>query len=114
MIETFCDALLFEEGLAATSVASYRNDLQLAARLLDKPVRSFNAGDVQNVLARMMDLQRKPTSLAHMRTSLRRYFAWLAENGYRHADRPSRTRAPAKTAAAQHRRNRRRKTAGCT
>ena len=86
MIETFCDALLFEEGLAATSVASYRNDLQLAARLLDKPVRSFDADDVQNVLARMMDLQRKPTSLAHMRTTLRRYFAWLAENGYRHDD----------------------------
>ena len=86
MIETFCDALLFEEGLAATSVTSYRNDLQLAARLLDKPVRSFDADDVQNVLARMMDLQRKPTSLAHMRTTLRRYFAWLAENGYRHDD----------------------------
>ena len=86
MIETFCDALLFEEGLAAASVASYRNDLHLATRLLDKPVRSFDADDVQNVLARMMDLQRKPASLARMRSSLRRYFAWLAENGYRHDD----------------------------
>lgn len=99
MIETFCDALLFEEGLAAASVASYRNDLQLAARLLDKPVRSFDADDVQNVLARMMDLQRKPASLARMRSSLRRYFAWLAENGYRHDDptarlEPARLRKP--------------------
>ncbi|MFC0034970.1 site-specific tyrosine recombinase XerD [Cardiobacterium valvarum] len=99
MIETFCDALLFEEGLAAASVASYRNDLHLATRLLDKPVRSFDADDVQNVLARMMDLQRKPASLARMRSSLRRYFAWLAENGYRHDDptarlEPARLRKP--------------------
>ena len=86
MTETFCDALLLEEGLAPASVGAYRNSLRLAARLLGKPVHTFTAADVQNVLARMMDAQRKPASLAHMRTSLRRYFAWLAETGQRRDD----------------------------
>ncbi|MDO4643892.1 MAG: site-specific tyrosine recombinase XerD [Cardiobacteriaceae bacterium] len=83
MIETFCDVLLLEEGLAKTSVASYRRDLNLAARLCNKSVQDFSPEDVQTVLALMMDLQRKPTSLARMRATLRRFFTWLVESEQR-------------------------------
>ena len=88
MIERFCGALWLEAGLAEASVASYRRDLQLAERLCAKPLPDFSAADVQAVLAQLLDLQRKASSLARMRVSLRRFFAWMVEERLR-ADDPT-------------------------
>ena len=88
MIERFCEAMWLEAGLAEASVASYRRDLQLAERLCAKPLSDFSAADVQAVLARLLDLQRKASSLARMRVSLRRFFAWMVEERLR-ADDPT-------------------------
>ncbi len=88
MIERFCEAMWLEAGLAEASVASYRRDLQLAERLCAKPLPDFSAADVQAVLAQLLDLQRKPSSLARMRVSLRRFFAWMVEERLR-ADDPT-------------------------
>ena len=77
-----------EAGLAEASVASYRRDLQLAERLCAKPLPDFSAADVQAVLAQLLDLQRKASSLARMRVSLRRFFAWMVEERLR-ADDPT-------------------------
>ena len=88
MIERFCEAMLLEAGLAEASVASYRRDLQLAERLCAKPLPGFSTADVQAVLAQLLDLQRKPSSLARMRVSLRRFFAWMVEEELR-ADNPA-------------------------
>ena len=88
MIERFCEAMLLEAGLAEASVASYRRDLQLAERLCEKPLPGFSTADVQAVLAQLLDLQRKPSSLARMRVSLRRFFAWMVEEELR-ADDPA-------------------------
>ncbi|WP_314261232.1 site-specific tyrosine recombinase XerD [Cardiobacterium hominis] len=88
MIERFCEAMLLEAGLAEASVASYRRDLQLAERLCAKPLPDFSAADVQAVLAQLLDLQRKASSLARMRVSLRRFFAWMVEERLR-ADDPT-------------------------
>jgi len=77
-----------EAGLAEASVASYRRDLQLAERLRAKPLPDFSAADVQAVLAQLLDLQRKASSLARMRVSLRRFFAWMVEERLR-ADDPT-------------------------
>ena len=88
MIEHFCEAMWLEAGLAEASVASYRRDLQLAERLCAKPLSDFSAADVQAVLAQLLDLQRKPSSLARMRVSLRRFFAWMVEERLR-ADDPT-------------------------
>ena len=88
MIERFCEAMWLEAGLAEASVASYRRDLQLAERLCAKPLSDFSAADVQAVLAQLLDLQRKPSSLARMRVSLRRFFAWMVEEELR-ADNPA-------------------------
>ena len=88
MIERFCEAMLLEAGLAEASVASYRCDLQLAERLCEKPLPGFSTADVQAVLAQLLDLQRKPSSLARMRVSLRRFFAWMVEERLR-ADDPT-------------------------
>ena len=88
MIERFCEAMLLEAGLAEASVASYRRDLQLAERLCAKPLPEFSAADVQAVLAQLLDLQRKASSLARMRVSLRRFFAWMVEERLR-ADDPT-------------------------
>ncbi len=88
MIERFCEAMWLETGLAEASVASYRRDLQLAERLCAKPLPDFSAADVQAVLAQLLDLQRKASSLARMRVSLRRFFAWMVEERLR-ADDPT-------------------------
>lgn len=88
MIERFCEAMLLEAGLAEASVASYRRDLQLAERLCAKALPDFSTADVQAVLAQLLDLQRKPSSLARMRVSLRRFFAWMVEEELR-ADDPT-------------------------
>ena len=88
MIERFCEAMLLEAGLAEASVASYRRDLQLAERLCEKPLPGFSTADVQAVLAQLLDLQRKASSLARMRVSLRRFFAWMVEERLR-ADDPT-------------------------
>jgi len=88
VIERFCEAMWLEAGLAEASVASYRRDLQLAERLCAKPLSDFSAADVQAVLAQLLDLQRKASSLARMRVSLRRFFAWMVEERLR-ADDPT-------------------------
>ena len=88
MIERFCEAMWLEAGLAEASVASYRRDLQLAERLCVKPLPDFSAADVQAVLAQLLDLQRKASSMARMRVSLRRFFAWMVEERLR-ADDPT-------------------------
>lgn len=88
VIERFCEAMWLEAGLAEASVASYRRDLQLAERLCAKPLSDFSAVDVQAVLAQLLDLQRKASSLARMRVSLRRFFAWMVEERLR-ADDPT-------------------------
>ena len=88
MIERFCEAMWLEAGLAEASVASYRRDLQLAERLCAKPLSDFSAADVQAVLAQLLDLQRKASSMARMRVSLRRFFAWMVEERLR-ADDPT-------------------------
>ena len=88
MIERFCEAMWLEAGLAEASVASYRRDLQLAERLCEKPLPGFSTADVQAVLAQLLDLQRKASSLARMRVSLRRFFAWMVEERLR-ADDPT-------------------------
>ena len=88
VIERFCEAMWLEAGLAEASVASYRRDLQLAERLCAKPLPDFSAADVQAVLAQLLDLQRKASSLARMRVSLRRFFAWMVEERLR-ADDPT-------------------------
>ena len=81
MIERFCEAMLLEAGLAEASV-------QLAERLCAKPLSDFSAADVQAVLAQLLDLQRKASSMARMRVSLRRFFAWMVEERLR-ADDPT-------------------------
>ena len=88
VIEHFCEAMWLEAGLAEASVASYRRDLQLAERLCAKPLSDFSAADVQAVLAQLLDLQRKASSMARMRVSLRRFFAWMVEERLR-ADDPT-------------------------
>lgn len=88
VIERFCEAMWLETGLAEASVASYRRDLQLAERLCAKPLPDFSAADVQAVLAQLLDLQRKASSMARMRVSLRRFFAWMVEERLR-ADDPT-------------------------
>ena len=79
-IDAFCDALWLEDGLAKTSLDSYRSDLSRFSRWLEKHATSklLTAGE-EAVAAYMADLSREMRAASQARhlSSLRRYYRWL-------------------------------------
>jgi len=79
-IDAFCDALWLEDGLAKTSLDSYRSDLSRFSRWLEKhsASRLLTAGE-EAVAAYMADLSREMRAASQARhlSSLRRYYRWL-------------------------------------
>lgn len=79
-IDAFCDALWLEDGLARTSLDSYRSDLSRFSRWLEKhsASRLLTAGE-EAVAAYMADLSREMRAASQARhlSSLRRYYRWL-------------------------------------
>lgn len=79
-IDAFCDALWLEDGLAKTSLDSYRSDLSRFSRWLEKHSASRlpTAGE-EAVAAYMADLSREMRAASQARhlSSLRRYYRWL-------------------------------------
>jgi integrase/recombinase XerD len=97
LIDAFCDQLWLQDGLAATSLASYRRDLtQWAAWLADRG-RSLNSAqrsDVDDWLAAQFRAKAKATSVARRLSSLRRYYALQIQQATIRADPTARVRAP--------------------
>ena len=89
LIDGFCDALWLEDGLARTTLDSYRSDLLLLQRLLPRaaPVTQASEAELAQALA---DFSRthKRTSQARLLSTLRRFYGWLVVNG-RRSDDPS-------------------------
>jgi len=97
LIDAFCDQMWLQDGLAATSLASYRRDLtQWAAWLADRG-RSLNSAqrsDVDDWLAAQFRAKAKATSVARRLSSLRRYYALQLQQATVRADPTARVRAP--------------------
>ena len=99
LIDGFCDALWLEDGLARTTLDSYRSDLLLLQRLLPGASNIAVASEAQLAHA-LAEFSRdhKRTSQARLLSTLRRFFGWLAANGQRTDDpslklaRPARSR----------------------
>jgi len=97
LIDAFCDQLWLQDGLAATSLASYRHDVAQFASWLDARGASLpgtRRTDVEAWLAEQFRGRAKATSIARRLSSLRRFFGLLLQQGTIRADPTLRVRAP--------------------
>jgi len=98
LIDAFCDQVWLQDGLAATSLASYRRDLTLWAAWLErdahKTLLHAERGDVETFLAAQFRIRAKATSIGRRLSSLRRFYRMQVLQGAIPADPTLRVRAP--------------------
>ena len=97
LIDTFCDQVWLQDGLAPSSLSSYRRDLTAWAGWLDRRGSSLLAAqrtDVEAFLAEQFRAKAKATSIARRLSSLRRFYALQLLQGTLRADPTLRVRAP--------------------
>ncbi len=97
LIDAFCDQVWLQDGLAPTSLASYRRDLGGWAKWLEGAGRTLLAaqrGDVEGFLAAQYAGRAKATSIARRLSSLRRFYALQVQQGTLAADPTLRVRSP--------------------
>jgi integrase/recombinase XerD len=97
LIDAFCDQVWLQDGLASTSLASYRRDLAKWAAWLEARGSSLLAAqraDVEAFLAERFRAKAKATSIARGLSSLRRFYALQMQQGTLRADPTLRVRAP--------------------
>ena len=97
LIDAFCDQVWLQDGLAPTSLASYRRDLAAWAKWLEQEGRallSAQRGDVEGFLASQFTARAKATSIARRLSSLRRFYALQLQQGTLSADPTARVRSP--------------------
>ncbi|MBM4189712.1 MAG: site-specific tyrosine recombinase XerD [Betaproteobacteria bacterium] len=89
-LDAFCDALWLEDGLAPTSLESYRRDLTqfaLWSKGRGADLQTADAVSIQSFLAeRTLQQGIAARSLARQLTALRRYYRWLLRQGARSDD----------------------------
>ncbi len=84
LIDRFLEMMAAEAGAAANTIAAYRSDLSLASTVLDGGL----AGAGADALARLSDQWRAlaPPTVARKSAALRRFFAFLHDEGHRADD----------------------------
>jgi integrase/recombinase XerD len=97
LIDAFCDQVWLQDGLAASSLASYRRDLIKWAAWLERRGRTLLAAqraDVDAFLADQFRAKAKATSVARRVSALRRFYALQLQQGTLVGDPTLRVRAP--------------------
>ena len=97
LIDAFCDQVWLQDGLAASSLASYRRDLAGWSVWLSRRETSLlRAGraDVEHWLADQFAVKAKATSVARRLSTLRRFYRMHLERGGVAHDPTLRVRAP--------------------
>ena len=97
LIDAFCDQVWLQDGLAASSLASYRRDLAAWATWLGRRGRTLLAAqrtDVDAYLADQFRGKAKATSVSRRLSALRRFYALQLLQGTLAADPTLRVRTP--------------------
>jgi integrase/recombinase XerD len=98
LIDAFCDQVWLQDGLAASSLASYRRDLMAWADWLrrnrHKQLLAADRGDIDLYLAAQFRAKAKSTSIGRRLSSLRRFYRLQTEHGTIASDPTLRVRAP--------------------
>jgi integrase/recombinase XerD len=84
LIERFLEMLAAEAGAAANTIAAYRSDLELASEQLEGRLAAADEGAIGRLAEHWMPLAR--TTVARKSAALRRFFAFLQEEGFRSDD----------------------------
>jgi integrase/recombinase XerD len=84
LIDRFLEMMAAERGAAANTIAAYRSDLNLASQALDGALASANADALAHLSASWVTLAR--SSVARKAAALRRFYAFLADEGHRADD----------------------------
>ena len=84
LIDRFLEMMAAEAGAAKNTVAAYRSDLTLASSFLRGRLSSAEAGDLTRLGAEWQSLSK--SSVARKAAALRRFFAFLADEGLRGDD----------------------------
>jgi len=84
LIERFLEMLVAEAGAAKNTVAAYASDLRLASEALDGRLASASVKDVERLGSGWRDLSH--ATVARKAAALRRFFAFLADEGHRADD----------------------------
>lgn len=85
---------LLARGLATQSRNAYLRDLTQSLAVIDKPLPEWSAQDVLACLADVERSGKSPRSQARMLSSLKQFFAWLIDVGYREDDPCAQIKAP--------------------
>jgi integrase/recombinase XerD len=99
LIDAFCDQVWLQDGLAQTSLASYRHDLRAWAAWLAQrgtPMLRAERLDVEQWLADQFRAKAKATSVARRISSLRRFYRFQQDRGTMTEDPTLRVRPPKK------------------
>ena len=84
LIERFLEMMAAEAGAAKNTIAAYRSDLALASDFLGNRLAAAAADDLARLGAHWLELSR--SSVARKSAALRRFFAFLADEGHRTDD----------------------------
>jgi len=84
LIGRFLEMLVAEAGAAKNTVAAYASDLRLASEALDGRLASASVKDVERLGSGWRDLSH--ATVARKAAALRRFFAFLADEGHRADD----------------------------
>jgi integrase/recombinase XerD len=97
LIDSFCDQLWLSDGLAPSSLSSYRGDLTAWAGWLERRGRSLIDAqrlDVESFLAEQFRAKAKASSIARRLSSLRRFYALQLLQGTIEGNPTLRVRSP--------------------
>jgi integrase/recombinase XerD len=101
LIDAFCDQVWLQDGLAASSLASYRRDLVAWAKWLEndgpqpgKDLLAAKRGDIEAFLAAQFKTRAKSSSINRRLSSLRRFYRLQVLLGTLKDDPTSRIQAP--------------------
>lgn len=84
LIERFLEMMAAEAGAAKNTVAAYRSDLSLASDFLGGELAEAGEADIARLAAEWQALSR--SSVARKSAALRRFYAFLADEGHRSDD----------------------------
>ncbi len=98
LIDAFCDQVWLQDGLAASSLTSYRRDLTAWADWLaqhaGKELLSAERSDIEAFLAAQFRAKAKATSINRRLSTLRRFYRLHMQQGTAKADPTLRVQAP--------------------
>lgn len=84
LIERFLEMMAAEAGAAPNTLAAYRSDLSLASAFLEHRLAAASTEDLMRLGGEWLALSR--SSVARKSAALRRFFAFLADEGHRADD----------------------------